>query len=195
MNMKMWHLTFSSDGRNSLFINESSRLTAVRELARVAGGQIILFCLVDEHIHVAVLSESAVIGRIARSILLCMRQRADGLPEPAHLRQVKTRSHMQWLVRYLLEQPSKHGLPGHQALWSGSCFLDLAGCRIVQGLQIQKRLTEVLPRLRLRDIYQAVGLPSEELNPLPVKEVTSPRCTSLIPGRCRYLVCRLSTEG
>jgi len=98
-------------------------------------------------------------GRVAWSVLRGLRAVATTHVEPARLRGVESRRHLQWLVRYVLGQAGHHDLPGHPALWSGSCFQDLVGARAVLRL----RLGEVLPRLRLRTAYEAVGLPTREI--------------------------------
>jgi len=66
----------------------------------------------------------------------------------------------------VLEQPTKHGLPGHPALWPGSCFPDLVGARRLPGLSLRLRLSEALPRFRLRSAYAHVGLAPAPLQPL-----------------------------
>ena len=164
--MSTWHLTWASDGRAALFPEESTRLAAVRALARVAGSWAMLFAIVDDHVHLALTSDRTVAGRVARNGLVALRKLAAARLEPAHIRAIETRAHAQWLVTYLLDQPRKHGLPAHPALWSGSCFPDLAGARVVPGFSLGTRLAEALPRFRLREAYAAVGLPPTELAPV-----------------------------
>ncbi len=62
------------------------------------------------------------------------------------------------LVRYCLTQSAHHGLPDDPAIATGSCFPDLIGARRLPGLTL--RVTTALPRFRLRDAYEAVGLAS-----------------------------------
>jgi len=162
--MQAWHLTFAADGRNALFADEADRRAAVRRLARVAGERIVLFCLVDEHIHVVVIGKRKHVGLVGRSILLALRKVVASKLDPARIRPVDGRSHLEWLVRYVLDQPRHHGLAWHPALFSGSCFPDLVGARVVGGLQL--RLKDVLPRFRLRQAHEAVGLVGEKLEPL-----------------------------
>ncbi len=161
-----WHLTWASDGRATLFPEEATRLAAVRALARVAGDWAMLFAIVDDHVHLALACDRKEAGRVARNGLVALRKLAAAPLEPAHIRAVENRAHARWLVTYLLEQPKKHGLPAHPALWSGSCFPDLAGARTVPGFSLGTRLAEALPRFRLREAYAAVGLPPTELTPV-----------------------------
>jgi hypothetical protein len=159
--VSVWHLTFGADGRNVLFRDEASRLAAIRRLAYKAGTDIVVFCLVDEHVHVAVTGDRPKAGRLARSILLAMRPWTVVPLDPAKIRPVANRFHLQRLVPYVLSQSVRHHLPVHPALWSGSCFADLVGARAIESLNLQ--VARVLPRFRLREALSAVGLPKAEL--------------------------------
>ena len=154
--MQSWHLTFATDGRNPLCPEEGARLAMVRALARVAGEHAVLFCVVDDHIHLVVLCERQEAGRIAQRLSLALRPLAAVEVDPARVRPVESRSHLQSLVRYVLDQPRHHHLGEHPGLFAGSCFVDLVGARVLDGLKL--RIQDALPRLRLRDVYQSVGL-------------------------------------
>ncbi len=154
--MGAWHLTLSSVGRNPLFPQAHALFGAIRKLGRVAGTSMTLFSIVDEHLHVGMLGERREAGRVARRIVLALRPLASAELETARIRAVGNRSHMQWLVPYLLDQPRHHGLPEHPALYLGSCFPDLVGARVVKGLRLCIR--QALPRFRLSDAFRAVGL-------------------------------------
>ena len=153
--MHIWHLTYASDGRNPLFPDEVACRKAVRVLGRVAGTSTVLFSIVDDHLHLVLWCDRQRRGRLARALVQALRQVAPVPVEPARVRAVENRSHMKWLVDYLLSQTIHHGIPSHPALWSGSCFPDLIGARLVPGLKLQLR--KALPRFRMRDIYRAVG--------------------------------------
>lgn len=164
--MQSYHLTYASDGRLALLPDEALRRQALHALARTVGDRVVLFCLVDDHIHVVLLCEAERVGLLSRALLLALRPLTGPGLAPAFVRPVEGRGHLEWLFRYVLEQPSKHGLPGHPALWPGSCFPDLVGARRLPGLSLRHRLSEVLPRLRLRSAYGHVGLAPERLQPL-----------------------------
>ena len=136
---------------------------AIRKLTCVGGEEIVLFCIVDDHIHIVLQAERNRAGRLAQAIACSLSPVAASPIGPAYVRPVKDRSHMNWLVNYLLSQPKHHDMIGHPALWSGSCFLDIAGARIVEGMQLQ--VGKVLPRFRVRTAYEAVGLPPKEISP------------------------------
>jgi hypothetical protein len=86
---------------------------------------------------------------------------------------------MRWLVDYLLSQNQRHGIQAHPALWSGSCFLDLVGARVVDGLRL--RIDEALPRLQTREIFEAVGLGSiRELRPANDHEIRAAGAKHLV---------------
>jgi hypothetical protein len=166
-----WHLTYSADGRFPLFPDESSRRRAVRALARVAGRNMVLFCIVDEHVHVVLLTRGKKeASRLGVGILFALRPLASTHIEPPYPRPVTTRSHLNWLLRYVLTQPTHHGLQVSPALWSGSCFQDLSGARVLDGLEL--RTAEAMPRLQSREVLSMVGLPAgQELRPATNTEV------------------------
>lgn len=167
--MNIWHLGFSTDGRHPLFSSEQQRRAGVRALVRVAGRDMALFSLVDDHVHAAVIGDRQRKAYLCRTILVALRKITSTGVLPAHVKPVLTRRHMQWLVTYLLTQVTKHGLRAHPATWTGSCFPDLIGARRLPGLEL--RLEEALPRYRLRDAQGAVGLTSDPLKPYTDEQV------------------------
>ncbi len=176
--MHTWHLTFATDGRNPLFPEEAVYRTAVRALGRVAGTSAVLFNIVDEHIHLLLWCDRPRSGRLAQALLRAMRPLASAVVEPARIRPVESRAHMKSLVDYVLSQTIHHKIPVHPALWTGSCFPDLIGARILRGLELQLR--QALPRFRMRDVYQAVGLTNGPLAPCPLEAVRSAGISRLV---------------
>ncbi len=156
-------LTFASTTRHALFPEERRRREALHIIGRVAGGCVVLFALVDDHLHLVLLCEREAAGIHARALLLALRPVVAVELAPAHVSEVRGRAHLEWLVRYLLEQPAHHGIAEHPALATGSCFSDLVGARCVPGLVL--RVPTALPRYRLREAYAIVGLPPERLEP------------------------------
>lgn len=116
--------------------------------------------MVDDHSHFVVFADAAEIGRVGRAIRLALRALGADL-EPADVRPVENRAHMQHLVGYLLTQPQHHELTVRPSTWSGSCFPDLVGARVVPGVAL--RLDDALPRYRLRDACASVLLPDAPL--------------------------------
>ena len=163
--MPIHHLTLAADGRQALFPSEAERRLAVRTLARVGGASIVLFSVVDEHVHVVANLEPEGEGRLARALLLALRPLTSVSLDPARVRPVEGRSHLERLVRYVLQQPVHHGIPTHPALWTGSCFPDLVGARILPGFQAT--LAEFLPRLPQAALFGAVGLSVTDGRPTP----------------------------
>ena len=163
--MKLWHLTFPARKRFTLFPDEDRLRLAVRELARIAGDETLLFCLVDDHAHVVVscgLARAKVIKRALRRAWKSVA--AVPLADP-DLRPVADRGHLFTLVRYHLRQLIHHGVQGTDpALWSGSCFQEMIGARVIDGLRLP--LWTALPRFRMRLAYEYVDLPQQRLDPL-----------------------------
>jgi len=136
----------------------------VQTLARVAGRYTLLFCVVDDHVHVVVGCDRAQAGRLGRALQLSLRRWAAVPLEPgARVRPVESRAHLERLVEYVVTQPVHHGLPVHPALWTGSCFLDLVGARVVGALG--QKLQPLLPRLKLTQVIGHVGLPPRGIVP------------------------------
>lgn len=163
--MPYFHITLASQGRATLFPSESELRLAVGKLASVAGKASRLFSIVDDHLHdVAEAPSLEMANRLSRRLRLSLRAVAQAPFLSRDVRPVAGRSHLKSLVRYLLTQPEHHGLPFHSALWSGSCFLDLAGARWIPSLDL--RLKEALPRLQWFDLLEMLGLPRDPLSPL-----------------------------
>lgn len=135
----------------------------------------ILFNLTDQQWQVVVQAEKRRVGWLRRSIRSVLRSATNRVLEPPWMQRVKSRSHMLWLLRTVLAESPVNTQPRagpsqlqqipttHPALWCGSCFQDLAGARVVKGLGLQ--LWKVLPRLRLREVYEIVGLPPKKIQP------------------------------
>lgn len=191
--MNTWHLTFAADGRNPLFPVETSTRKAVRALGRVAGTSAALFNLVDEHIHLVLWCDRHRCGRLAQALLRALRPLASAPVDPARIRPVESRAHMKRLVSYVLSQTIHHSIPVQPALWTGSCFLDLIGARLVPGLQLQLR--KALPRYRMRDIYQAVGLTDGPLAPLPLEGVRTAGIARLVAATSAALAVGPTLSG
>lgn len=163
--MPYWHITLASRGRATLFPGESELRVATTKLAQIAGNASVIFGVVDDHLHDVVEApdfEGAT--RHSRRIRLSLRGVAQAAFNNRDIAPVESRSHLRALVRYVLTQVEHHGIAVHPALWSGSCFLDLAGARWLPGLTL--RLKDALPRLAWRDLLEMVHLPYDPLRPV-----------------------------
>lgn len=167
--MALHHITLAAAGRRTLFRTEDSLRQTVRAISRVAGRRLVLFGLVDEHLHLVPRCSRTRAGRIAQSISLAIRSIVSVPLDPAHIQPVASRAHLVRLVPYILTQAPHHGLPYHPALWTGSCFQDMVGARYVEGLSLQ--LTVELPRYRLRSALEMVGLPRAPILPARDEDV------------------------
>jgi hypothetical protein len=163
MQIKLWHQTIAAEGRLTLFPDEQTVRTCVRTLGRIASNRLLLFSLVDDHLHQLSAGSRSSVGQLARGIALTIGHHVAPELAPTYTKVVDTRRYLRHLVDYFLQQAPHHDLAVHPALWGGSCFLDLVGARIVPGLTL--RLGHWLPRLRLRDLLEAVGLPPHPQHP------------------------------
>ncbi len=161
--MSIHHLTIAVRGRRALARDEGERRVLLRRLVRVGHKRLLLFSLVDDHLHAVLRAVRAgVLADGLRRVLKAHRPDLE-LKRP-HLEPVGTRSYLRWPVDYLLTQPQHHGLENAPALWTGSCFQDLVGARLLPGFDAGGLRAE-LPRLRLRELFGKVGLSPTPLEP------------------------------
>jgi hypothetical protein len=163
--MEIQHLTLTSerDARLPLFPDEGTYLEALRRIGAVCQGCLALFALIAEHLHLIAVRSRAAAGRLAQSVLVSLNPIVGTPLAPSHIKAVETRQHMRSLLRYILEQPKEHRMPGHPALWVGSCFPDLVGARTVDGLSLC--IEQVLPDFSPAVASRIVGLPGRSLMP------------------------------
>jgi len=176
-----------------MFPSEARRRAAVRKLAEVAGDDIALFCIVDEHVHAVPYAEQETMRRRARAITRSLRTLAVVPVQPARIRPVDGRNHMESVLDYVLGQPEKHELPVHPALWSGGCLPDLVGARVVPGLRL--RVQDCLPRFRPWMALRAVKLPSGTLEPMPIDRLALLGPAALADAACSALCTAPGASG
>ncbi len=167
--MQLWHLTLASKTRHALFPSEAERLRAVFTVTRICGTCLVLFCVADDHIHVVLLCDDWRRAYLARGLKLAVAGLTSVETKPVHFEPINGRSHMETVRRYVLRQPEHHQLPGHPALWSGSCFLDLVGARWIPDLTL--RIQDVLPRCTFADVCRDIDLPLRRLEPVPLADL------------------------
>jgi hypothetical protein len=156
--MEICHLTLTAarESRLPLFPDEATYLRGLHRLGAVAGGCLALFALIAEHVHLVALLSRLAAGRLAQRVSLALRPIVATALAPSYIKVVDSRSYLRWLVRYILEQPRQHGMPGPEALWVGSCLPDLVGARIIPGLTLA--LTRALPEVGEAMLLRLVGL-------------------------------------
>jgi hypothetical protein len=163
--MEICHLTLTAErgSRLPLFSDESAYQRALWRLGVVAGGCLALFALVAEHLHLVALLARAAAGRLAQRVVLALRPIVATPFAPSYIKIVDSRSYMRWLLRYVLEQPRHHGMPGHPALWVGACLPELVGARLVGGLALQVK--RALPEFTAGMALRLVGLDGASVLP------------------------------
>ncbi len=191
--MRPWHLSTASSTRHAIFPTEALRRRAVLTIARVCRGELVEFCVVDDHVHVIVLCGRARAGVLARALKLALGRLAAVPLKPVYIGTVHGRNHMLETHRYVLRQPAHHGLAGHPALWSGSCLLDLVGARWAPGISL--RLREVLPRLPLTSSLETVGLPATKLIPATPEEIRAVGSKALVAAAASACAAAPAVEG
>lgn len=168
--MEICHITITAERRSRLplFPDEAAYLCALERLGAVCQGSLALFALVAEHVHLLSAVGRSTGGRLAQSVSLALRPVVATPIAPSFSTMVASRDHARSLLRYLLLQSEKHGMPGHPALWVGSCLPDLLGARTVEGLSLCAR--RVLPDYDDAAALAIVGLPGPRL-PTPDRRV------------------------
>lgn len=176
--MEFWHLTFASTTRHTLFPTEAQRRAALSKIVSIAGAELLLYDVVDDHLHLVIWCSEARKTALLRALLLALRPIASTELAAGHPKRIEGRSHLLSLVRYLLLQVEKHGLAVHPALWAGSCFQDLVGARCV--LPLGARLARALPRLRLSMVQEIVGIPARPIESISLEHVRALGATRLV---------------
>jgi hypothetical protein len=163
--MHLTHVTIATVGRLALARDETERRTLVRALASVATRRLLGFGFADDHLHFSARARHP--RHLARDV---RRRVAAALPsvqlQTPHLQPIESRAHLERVVTYQLRQTAKHDVAStaSAALWTGSCFLDLVGARLLPGFDASLLQAE-LPRLRARLLFGAVGLAPVPLEP------------------------------
>lgn len=161
--MRYWHITISSGNRLRIFGSEASRRMAVWTLIRVLGEALVIFCIVDDHVHVVVVCVEEQLPRLRTALWHALEPLTDVPLSRPFPKPVESRLHLERLVRYCLTQTDHHGLSESLLLYSGSCYQDLVGAWLVEGWQT--RLFRALPRWREADLHRIVGLSPPGLRP------------------------------
>jgi len=159
--MDIWYLKLEARERERFQLNEATVRRIIRKLAGIAGDDLALFAVTPKGVHLVVVADARRAGRISAATALTVRPLVAARLRPTYRQQVRSRRHMLWYVDHLLSAGlEQEGVEAHPALWSGSCFPELIGARIVDGLVLQLGL--VLPQYRTRSAFAAVGLSRDQ---------------------------------
>jgi hypothetical protein len=166
--MPLWHISIESRDRLPIFPHENKRRQALHALNRVAREVLLLFSIVDEHMHLVAAGDIDSIRRLRQALVQTLTPISDVALAPSWVGPVKGRKHLLRLIGYHVIQVVKHSVRGiHPALWSGSCFQDLIRARVLPGPEL---LTpKNLPREQMEVIAcKEVGLPGFHASPIEV---------------------------
>jgi hypothetical protein len=157
--MDLWHVTLATDDRFPLAASEDSLRQIVGRLDATIGRRTLLFNVCDDHLHAVLSGPRPAVGQQAAGLSRSLKHLLpNARMAPARIRPVADRSHLENLVHYLLNQQAHHRLNG-DLLWSGSCFLDLVGARLLPFFR-SAALFEALPRWTRDDIWKTLGATS-----------------------------------
>jgi hypothetical protein len=153
-----WRASFVSVGRRRLYPSIEELRCAVKTLVRVLQQHLLLFSIVDDHIHLLIKADKK-----TRAVLLSAAHRAlaaighETKLCPAWYEEVETRRHLLTLVEYYGRQPSHHDLAQRDVLWEGSSVMDLIGARKLEFYD-GTLWRAAVPRWREGDLLRKFGI-------------------------------------
>jgi hypothetical protein len=183
----LYHLTLPSEGRFQAFTDETLLRLAIRTLARVAGPRLLSWSLPGNHMHAIGVGTRAEVGRLGRSIRLAFRAIGVHLDEADH-RRITGVDDLRRVVAYQLRQPKRHGVCDRPALFSGGCFYDFVGARIVEGFDpklVVKHLPDFDVRVHLHEVAARrlpVAVPEAEIRLLGASRLIEAAGSALAAG-------------
>ena len=121
--MPLWHISIESRDRLPVFPQEKQRRQALHALNRVARAVLLLFSIVDEHLHLVAAGDINPIRRLRQALVQALTPISEVPLAPSWIGPVKKRKHLLRLIGYHVIQVVKHRVQGvHPAIWSGSCL-------------------------------------------------------------------------
>lgn len=192
--MQLVHVTIASLNRSSLFPSLALRRRALHCIARVAGSAVVLFCIVDDHLHMVLLVPDGLAATVARNIAFALSAFVPVDIASPYIKPVTGRAHMQWLLRYLLTQARHHGIDLPADRFEGSCFWDLVGARVIPGFQLRTLLAQALPRCTDDDILGVIELPAERVAVANLSQVRDIGATALVAA-CQRATASVQPTG
>jgi hypothetical protein len=178
-------LTSQRDRRLPLFTKVRHYLDALHRLGRVCQGNLVLFALIAEHLHLIALLSRTAAGRLAHAASLTLRPLVETPLDASFIKEVDGQGHMYRSVKYELEQPKKHGMPGPAALWPGSCLPELVGARVIPGLTL--RIGEALPTFQFKQALRVFDLPGDKVHPAERQQLRAAGVARLIAATAAAL--------
>lgn len=156
----LYHVTIAVKGRFQAFLDEAGLRRAARTVARIAGERLLAWALPGNHCHFILTGTRPEVGCLVRDLRLAFRGLGVVLVDP-HYREIGDSTDLEYVVGYQLRQARKHQSCARPALFSGCCFVDLVGARILDGWDAGRLfayLPHYTPERHLHHVG-AVGLP------------------------------------
>lgn len=131
---------------------------AVHEACEGAG--LLAFGLADNHLHLLLCGERAVVGRAARRLSLMLGWRlsiASGFQQ-AYIQPIRDGAHLFSTFRYVMRQGERHDLdPAADPWMEATSIPDVLGLRPL-GAGVITCVKRALPRARPYDVYEIAGI-------------------------------------
>jgi len=183
--MDQIHLTLASARRATLFPTERLMRAAVRTLDRVVGDLAALFAIVDSHVHVWFTIVEARIGYVGGALQRALGRLSATPIDLRYHKPLETRRHQRNTVGYMLDQLDHHRIVAPPASWTGGCYQDLIGARLLDNFR--PRIRQVLPRLRRDELDVAVRLTPGSLKEATPEQVRRAGAIGVVEASTRAL--------
>lgn len=127
----------------------------------------------DTHLHLLLANQRPRVGRTVRRLALMLNWRlgVTGGFKPSHFKPISDAHHLISTFRYVLRQPSRHGLDPYDDPWSeGSSLVDLLNLRPL-GAHVLRAVRQAFPRLGRQEILNLAGIKDLHLQGLPLEDI------------------------
>ncbi len=145
---------------------------AVHETCKDVG--LLAFGEADTHLHLLLANQRPRVGRIVRRLALMLNWRLGitGGFKPAYFKPISDAHHLISTFRYVLRQPSRHGLDPYNDPWSeGSSLVDLLNLRPL-GAHVLRSVQQAFPRLGRQEILDLAGIKDLHLQNIPLDDIS-----------------------
>ncbi len=153
-----WHLVLRLQDDRVLAPSVATRRRLARVLTALAQDfPLLVWRVVDTHLHVLGLLTEAEVAELVRRVRIAVAYVHPGVPLLLGRRiPVQNQWHLAEAFAYVLRQDAHHGV-GNDPLQEGSAVLDLLGMRLL-GAPIAARVREHLPRVRREQLIPHLGV-------------------------------------
>ncbi|MBW2736468.1 MAG: hypothetical protein JRH20_29120 [Deltaproteobacteria bacterium] len=154
------------------------RLIARIVLNQARDHQLLVFALVDSHLHLEVVEPFAKAMELARciEIAVTLRLRPKVGFAPAHPKAIRDQSHLYHCFDYILRQYAHHGV-NWDPFMDASSLPDLLGMRLV-GHYTAQHVRRLLPRVKREKLLGYLGISALDPTDAPLDQLVNATCAA-----------------